>query len=354
MSMPERPTLTHNQQWPHSIEHGTFDFHVEAFQTGEPRRYDINYQADGYDNYYCLAARRSGQGLLVSFTDTADQPRSPVEIALRASQAAEKRARQQVEQANQELEARVQERTEQLQVMNEALGLTNQQLSRTNVDLDNFIYTASHDLKAPITNIEGLLHVLQHQLNAAGRPDVSPVLGMMHESVVRFKRTIDQLGDVTKLQKEHGQPTTEVLLAPVLHDVAQDLQPLLQQTGARLEVDVAATPSVLFSAKNLRSVLYNLLSNALKYRHPDRAPLVRVSGRQEEGYVVLAVHDNGLGLTAEQLPELFGMFRRLHSHVDGSGLGLYMVQRSVENAGGKVLVASELGVGSVFSVYFPR
>ena len=81
------------QQWPHSKEHGTFDFHVDAYVTGEPREYNINYQADGYDNYYCLVARRAGEGLLVSFTDTADQPRTPVEIALREAQAAEKAAK---------------------------------------------------------------------------------------------------------------------------------------------------------------------------------------------------------------------------------------------------------------------
>ncbi|MDF7815929.1 hypothetical protein, partial [Hymenobacter sp. YC55] len=97
MAMPEVPTRTHNQQWPHSIAHGTFQFHVEAFESGEPRQYNINYQADGYDNYYCLAARRAGNGLLVSFTDTADQPRSPVEIALRESQAPEQAARAEAE-----------------------------------------------------------------------------------------------------------------------------------------------------------------------------------------------------------------------------------------------------------------
>lgn len=97
MSMPAHPTVTHMEQWPQSKAHGTFDFHVEAFVTGEPRRYDVNYQADGYDNYYCLAARRSGGGLLVSFTDTADQTRTPVEVSLRDSQAREKAARAEAE-----------------------------------------------------------------------------------------------------------------------------------------------------------------------------------------------------------------------------------------------------------------
>ncbi|UOQ71344.1 PAS domain-containing protein [Hymenobacter cellulosilyticus] len=97
MRMPEHPTLTHNEQWPHSREHGTFDFHVDAYVSGQPREYSINYQADGYDNFYHLVARRAGPGLLVSFTDTADQPRSPVEEALRESQAREQAARAEAE-----------------------------------------------------------------------------------------------------------------------------------------------------------------------------------------------------------------------------------------------------------------
>ena len=97
MGMPEVPSVTHHEQWPHSRAHGTFAFHVEAFESGESRAYNINYQADGYDNYYRLAARRVGQGLLVSFTDTADQPRSRVEVALRQAQEAEQAARAEAE-----------------------------------------------------------------------------------------------------------------------------------------------------------------------------------------------------------------------------------------------------------------
>ncbi|SHJ53661.1 PAS domain S-box-containing protein [Hymenobacter daecheongensis DSM 21074] len=260
------------------------------------------------------------------------------------------------EQALQKLTQKLRRARDEAQDLNTELQTTNQHLTRTNVDLDNFIYTASHDLKAPITNIEGLLAVLNDQLAEISlvSADVAPVLGMMYESVARFQRTIDQLSDVTKLQKEHGQPTTEVLLAPVVHDVRQDLQPLLRETAARLDVELNDCVSVSFSAKNLRSVLFNLLSNALKYRHPDRAPHIRLHCHLEPGHTVLTVQDNGLGLTSEQLPELFGMFRRLHSHIEGSGLGLYMVKRSVENAGGKVVVTSKIGEGSAFAVYFPR
>ena len=139
-----------------------------------------------------------------------------------------------------------------------------------------------------------------------------------------------------------------------MDDVRLDLAPLIRQAGARLEAELADCPSISFSVKNLRSVVYNLLSNALKYRHPDRPPLVRIRCRVAGDYVVLTVEDNGLGLEADRQQELFTMFRRLHSHVEGSGLGLYMVKKMVENAGGRVEVASELGVGTTFAVYFRR
>lgn len=89
---------------------------------------------------------------------------------------------------------------------------------------------------------------------------------------MRFKATLDHLSDVTKLQKEHGEVQSEVLLADVLEDVRLDLLPLLTQTGAEVEVTIDCTLRVAFSIKNLRLVVYNLLSNAVKFGHPNRLP----------------------------------------------------------------------------------
>ena len=231
----------------------------------------------------------------------------------------------------------------------------NEQLTRANVDLDNFIYTASHDLRAPISNIEGLLEVLRQELPAGlcESPEVQPVLGLMQDAVNRFQRTIDHLTDVSKLQKEHGHPTEAVNLAAVIRDVQLDLAPLVRATGAQLEIDVTAVPTVSFSEKNLRSVVFNLLSNALKYHAPDRPPRVRLRAWPEPAATVFEVQDNGLGLNAASEQRLFGMFQRFHDHVEGSGIGLYMVKKMVENAGGRIVVQSALGQGSTFTVYFP-
>jgi PAS domain S-box-containing protein len=244
---------------------------------------------------------------------------------------------------------------DQAEALNTELATTNQQLVRTNVDLDNFIYTASHDLKAPISNIEGLLYLLQEELppKVAQDPEVGPTLTRMLEAVERFKRTIDHLTEVSKLQKAHAADPVIVNLAAIIEDVRQDLGPLLQATGAKLVVDVPALPAIQFSEKNLRSIVYNLLSNAVKYHSPDRSPHIDVRAHVHDGHPVLEVHDNGLGLSPDQLPRLFGMFQRFHDHVEGSGIGLYMVKRMVENAGGRLEVHSQLGVGTTFRVHLP-
>lgn len=231
----------------------------------------------------------------------------------------------------------------------------NEQLQRTNVDLDNFIYTASHDLKAPIANIEGLLLALEHELPAAGRAGQVPtILHLMQEAVARFGRTISHLTDISRLQQEFNQPASLVELARIIDEVKLDLAPLIAQTQGQVTVHLPTDIQLNLSEKNLRSVVYNLLSNALKYHHPARPPQVTVSFEQQVAYGVLTVQDNGLGIELSQGTErVFAMFQRLHTHVDGSGVGLYMVKKMVVNAGGRIEVESTLHEGSTFRVYFP-
>lgn len=267
-------------------------------------------------------------------------------------------ARQQVQTLNEELAAINEELAainEELHASNEELGDTNHQLTRTNVDLDNFIYTASHDLKQPIANIEGLLQALTLELPAEARRAglVQPILERMQAAVERFQKTIGDLTEVSKLQQVHTQPAQEVLLRQVIEEVILDLDPALAAHG-RLEVAVPPDHVVTFSEKNLRSVVYNLLSNALKYRAPNRPLLVRITSKLNDNSVELRVQDNGLGLDRAQQARLFGLFQRLHTHVEGTGIGLYMVKKIVENAGGTIAVQSDLGVGSSFIVSLPN
>jgi signal transduction histidine kinase len=249
---------------------------------------------------------------------------------------------------------KVQSLNEELRSSNAELQRANAQLTRSNVDLDTFVYTASHDLKAPITNIEGLLLALQAHLPADVQQQelIGQLLGLMQKTIDRFRLTIHQLTDVSRLQHAQNQPAEQVRLATVVEDVRLDLLPLLQAAQGQLTVDVAPDLTVLFAPQNLRSVVYNLLSNALKYHRPGQPPVITLQATQAEEYITLRVQDNGLGLTALQQQQLFGLFQRLHTHVEGTGVGLYMVKRMVENAGGTIAVQSQPGQGTTFTVTF--
>ncbi|GGF22559.1 PAS domain-containing sensor histidine kinase [Hymenobacter cavernae] len=260
------------------------------------------------------------------------------------------------ELARRRLTRKLRKARDEAQARNVELSTAVEQLQRTNADLDNFIYTASHDLKQPIVNIEGLLLALQHELPATSLVgEVQTLLTFMQDAIERFGRTIGHLTDISRLQKEHNHPVVDVNLARVVGEVVLDLTPLIVETGARVAIEVPKAVVLAFAEKNLRSVLYNLLSNALKYRHPERVPQVRIMYQAQEAYHVLAVHDNGLGMDLTQGQEkLFAMFQRLHTHVEGSGIGLYMVKKMVENVRGRIEVQSQLNQGSTFLVYFPR
>jgi signal transduction histidine kinase len=253
--------------------------------------------------------------------------------------------------SNEELRAA----NEEIQASNEELTEANGQLARVNADLDNFVYTASHDLKAPILNVEGLLKALERQLSGEirGKEIVGQLYEMLYASVARFRKTINDLTEVARIGKESQEDIATIALSDVLTEVRQDLQSQIREAGALIEENLPC-PAVRFSRKNLKSILYNLLGNAVKYRSPDRPPRVRIACREEGAYQVLTVADNGLGMDMRQEHKIFALFKRLHAHVEGTGIGLYIVKRMIENAGGRIEVESQVGVGTTFRVYFRR
>src|SRR5690606_8027996 len=162
-----------------------------------------------------------------------------------------------LKQLNNDLENKVAQRTQELLESNE-------RLQKKNADLDNFIYTASHDLKVPIANIEGLLNVLKSKVNDQLKESDRILLNMMHESVERFNITIKDLTEISKIQKNLEEESHETISIPaVLDDLTQDLADIFAEKKAVLQSDLQVT-EIFFTKKNLRSVLYNLIVNALK------------------------------------------------------------------------------------------
>ncbi len=232
----------------------------------------------------------------------------------------------------------------------EELEKLNADLKRVNTDLDTFVYSASHDLKSPIINIESLVEVLEENLGPA-QASVKMELDLIKNSVKRFKDTIEDLTEVARIQRNFDYEATQLEVDRVVEEVKYLILPDIERTGAIITADTAAAPLLYFPKRNLKSILYNLISNAIKYSSPERQPLVRVSTGTEGEYFFLRVQDNGLGIPKDKHEKVFELFKRMHSHVKGNGVGLYIVKRIAENSGGFVQVKSKEGQGAEFSVY---
>ncbi|MDO1444752.1 PAS domain S-box protein [Rhodocytophaga aerolata] len=238
-----------------------------------------------------------------------------------------------------------------LESSQQELSLKNQELNRINNDLDNFIYTASHDLKAPISNLEGLINLLEMKMDTKLQAPVKRIIELIGVSVGKLKRTIVDLTEITKVQKELHAEAEPVDLEVALRDVKTDVAQLIAESDASIQAHFEV-PTIRFARKNIRSILYNLLTNALKYRSPDRRVQINIRTIQQDSYILLSFADNGLGIQADQIEKIFLMFKRVHTHVEGSGIGLYIVKRIIENNGGKIEVESEPGKGTTFNMYF--
>lgn len=229
----------------------------------------------------------------------------------------------------------------------------NEELIKINNDLDNFIYTASHDLKVPISNMEGLLNALLIDKQSISTDDSSTILAMLGKSVLRLKGTISELTKISQIQKNLPDETETIDIKEIIEEFKEDYKEQINQENVelKLQLDMAR---MIFSRKNIRSIIYNLLSNAIKYKHPNRYPEIYLKTQSVEGYILLTVEDNGLGIEETDKEKIFTMFKRMHTHVEGTGVGLYIIKRIIENNGGFIKVDTQVDKGTTFKVYIKQ
>ncbi|WP_224995693.1 ATP-binding protein [Cesiribacter sp. SM1] len=226
----------------------------------------------------------------------------------------------------------------------------NHQLSRAVNDLDAFVYTASHDLKAPIANIEGLITLIRKKSDTTD-PALQHLFAMVDVSIDRFLATIKDLAEVAQIHKKHTDEDIQTNAFEVIGEVQTLIHKMIESAGATIQLDCPPKLSLSFPKSKFRSIIYNLLTNALKYGAPNRKPLIKIKVERSGDYTMLSVEDNGLGIPADKKDNIFSMFKRLHTHVEGSGIGLFIIKRIVESTDSRIEVESEEGFGSTFRVY---
>ena len=263
------------------------------------------------------------------------------------------RARRQQEQFGQELAlayATLQVAHVDAELANAALNQRNTHLTRTNADLDSFVYAASHDLKLPVLNLAGLIAELRRGVTFTDPAEEELLMPLIGQTLGQLTGTLDDLAALGQMQQ--AIPVEPLALEEVVQDVLQVLEPQQRAARARVTMDFAARPMVAYPRATLRTIMLNLLSNAFKYADPVRPCRVHISLWLDAGQPVLWVTDNGLGFDAgAHGAELFQLFQRFHSHTEGTGVGLYLVNRLVQANGGHLEVDSRVGEGATFRVY---
>lgn len=223
-------------------------------------------------------------------------------------------------------------------------------IERINADHETFIYSVSHDFRGPLTNMVLLVELLKSALAKNDTEDINFLLEKLELSAKSLKDLIIELTDITKIGTDIITPTGSNI-ENILKEVKFTLKNQIYQSHAKITTDLIV-PEVLFSAKNLRSILYNILSNAIKYAASERTPEIFIKTEPKEDFTLLSIKDNGIGIEEEKQLEIFSKFSRLRADIDGTGIGLFIVAQMVRNQGGKIEVESQMDIGTTFNIYF--
>jgi two-component system CheB/CheR fusion protein len=222
----------------------------------------------------------------------------------------------------------------------------NKMLLRINADLDHFIHAASHDLLAPLGNIESSIDIMNSI--AQSDTELHDFLTIINTSVRKFRKLITDIATIAKVEGDMIQ-LEQVDLEEIIHNIEWSLEDKIRASDAVITCELEIR-QILFSKKNLRSIIYNLISNAIKFRSSER-PFIHIRTKTEGEHMVLSVQDNGKGIPATAMDKIFDMYGRLNQDIEGQGIGLYLAKKIVNAAGGNILVESGSGIGTTFMIY---
>jgi len=230
------------------------------------------------------------------------------------------------------------------------LLMQKQKLEVANTRLEEFSYIATHDLKAPLVN---LMSIIKHiDKDEQGNEKNKVLLDKMETVVNTMNRTLSDLLEMASMSKTIEDLSDDLTLKQVFFDVKKDFEDQLNDIDAKVTTSFRSGNAIRYPLVHLKSFFQNLLSNAIKYRAPNRPLHITVSTRKEGEYHCISFSDNGLGIDlAYYKDNIFKMFKRAHTHVDGKGLGLYLVKSQVEALNGKVDVTSEVNKGTTFTLF---
>lgn len=225
------------------------------------------------------------------------------------------------------------------------------ELTQNNKDLKQFSYITSHNLRAPLSNLTGLLN-LMHEY-PVDNPELREIINGFSTSTNLLNETINDLVKVVIIKDNPSINKEEVLIKDVFENVFNQLSNLISLHKPILKIELEKVSILNINKAYLESILLNLFTNAIKYRSPKRILRIFVSSKEVNNMIVLTFKDNGIGIDLERnRDKIFGLYQRFHNYSDSKGLGLYLVKSQVESMGGTINVESEVDKGTTFTIIF--
>lgn len=231
-----------------------------------------------------------------------------------------------------------------------SLQQRNQDLQTANTALDKFFYSVSHDLRAPLTSMQGLIQLMQLTSDVNELKQYAEMLQGRAENLDAFIRKIADYSKNSQLEVKRE----DIGLRRLLRENLENFRFYPHAASIRVVLDVPDTVHIQSDSFRLQEVFGNLISNAFKYHDPAKASFVRIATTEDDERVSVIIEDNGLGMREEELPRIFEMFYRANRDAQGTGLGLYIVQETLLKLQGRIEVESSYGKGSVFRVHLPK
>ncbi len=229
--------------------------------------------------------------------------------------------------------------------LNQSLDLVNEQNER----LLNFSYIVSHNLRSHTSNISSIMSLIETAETEDERNEMIQLLRSVSNSL---NETMLHLNEVISIRNNSGLVSEPLDLKLYIDSAKNILTEQINANDVDLNIDVPSDTTVNYNPAYLESILYNLLSNSIRYRHPDRKPVVSIEYATESKKKVLKISDNGIGIDlVKYADKIFGMYKTFTSNPESKGIGLFITKNQIEAMGGSITVESEPNIGTTFKIY---
>lgn len=225
-------------------------------------------------------------------------------------------------------------------------------LIQRNKDLEQFAYIVSHNLRAPVANIIGVTDIFKMS-------DVEPeeklsLINALNQSAFALDNVIKDLSLILQIRREVSEQKTLIHFSDIIQEIKQSIENLVKSEKVNFEIDFSEIDQIISVKSYIYSIFYNLVSNSIKYKQSHLNPVIKIKSTVVENQIVIYFSDNGLGIDLKKNKDtVFGMYKRFHTHIEGKGMGLFMIKTQVETLGGKINIRSELNRGTEFKIELP-